>query len=55
MSKKSTKPYLNIRTLEQLQRENPAGRYKVGVALCGHCTGGRHRERLPLKLLQDEN
>jgi len=35
MSKKSTKPYLNIRTLEQLQRENPAGRYKVGVALCG--------------------
>jgi len=35
MPKKKTTAHSNIRTLEQLQRENASGRYKVGVALCG--------------------
>jgi NTE family protein len=35
MAKKTPVSQLSLRTLQQLQKENPPGQYKVGVALCG--------------------
>jgi NTE family protein len=35
MAKKDPISHLSLRTLQQLQKENPPGQYKVGVALCG--------------------
>src|ERR1700722_3089162 len=35
MAKKDPVSHLSFRTLQQLQKENPPGQYKVGVALCG--------------------
>ncbi len=35
MAKKQSGPHLNLRTLQQLQKEKKPNQYKVGLALCG--------------------